>query len=265
MQFVAQVFLQPFDLVVGDVCRPVQLAGAVALQFGVFVFADVVDDFVELYVLRAVVVGRFFEDDARLWLPFAHFVGAVAGNVFGARPFFAVFFHDMPRHGVGDGVDEQAGEVGGGVVQFDDEGFVVRRADAERIQRLFAFDDFFCVFDRIEEEAVFAADRRIDAAPPGIDEVACGDGGAVRPGVVAQVEGVGFAVFRDVPFFGDAGDEVRARVFVDEADEHVAQDVHFRHALRQLRVHAGGFGVVAAAQDVFSLRAAGGGEQEGGE
>ena len=106
VQFVVQVFLQPFDLVVGDVCRPVQLAGAVALQFGVFVFADVVDDFVELHVLCAVVVGRFFEDDARLWLPFAHFVGAIAGDVFSARPFFAVFFHDMPRHGVGDGVDE---------------------------------------------------------------------------------------------------------------------------------------------------------------
>ena len=164
----------------------------------------------------------------------------------------------MLRYGVGDGVDEQAGEVGRGVVQLNDQRFFVRGADAEGIHRLFAFDDFFGVFDRIEEETVFAADRRIDAAPPGIDEIACGDGGAVRPGVVAQVEGIGFAVFRDVPFFGDAGDEVRARVFVDEADEHVAQDVHFRHALRQLRVHAGGFGV-------FSLRAAGGGEQEGGE
>ena len=149
------------------------------MQFGVFVFADVVDDFVELDVLRTVVVRRFFQDNARLWLPFAHFVGAVAGDVFGARPFFAVFFHDVLRHGVGDGVDEQAGEVGRGVVQFDDQRFFVRGADAEGIHRLFAFDDFFGVFNGIEEETVFAANRRIDAAPPGIDEVARGNGRAV--------------------------------------------------------------------------------------
>jgi len=154
VQFVAQVFLQPFDLVVGDVCRPVQFARAVALQFGVFVFADVVDDLVKLHILRAIVVGGFFEDDARLRFPFAHFEGAVADEVFGARPVFALFFDDVLRYGVGDGVDEQAGEVGRRFVQFDHQRFVISGADAEGIDRCIAFGDGFCVFHRVEEEAV---------------------------------------------------------------------------------------------------------------
>ena len=63
-QFVTEVFAQPFDLVVGHVRRPVEFAGAVALQFGVFVFADVVDDFVECDLGGAVVGRRFFQGDA---------------------------------------------------------------------------------------------------------------------------------------------------------------------------------------------------------
>ena len=43
---------------------------------------------------------------------------------------------------------------------------------------------------------------------PGIDEIGGGDGTAVRPfGVVAQVEGVCFAVYRHFPFLGDTGDD----------------------------------------------------------
>ena len=80
------------------------------------------------------------------------------------------------------------------------------------------------------------------------------------------MEGPGFAVGTHVPAGSGAGDGACTGVFIDEADEHVAQDVHFRHALGELRVHAGGFGIVAAAEDGFGLRAAAeGSEQEGGE
>ncbi len=128
-----------------------------------------------------------------------------------------------------------------------------------------AFGDFFGVFDGVEEEAVFATGRGINGALPAIDEVVRGERAAVAPFGVAQVEGVGFAVCGDFPFFSDAGDEVAARVFADEAFKEVAQDVRFRHALCGLRVECLRFATVAATQYAFGIRGLYGNAECGGK
>ena len=144
---------------------------------------------------------------------------------------------------------------------------VVGRFHAQLVHVFFvAFGDFLRVFDRVEEEAVFATGRGINGALPAIDEVVCGERATVAPfGVVAQVEGVGFAVCGDFPFFGDAGDEVAARVFADEAFKEVAQDVRFRHALCGLRVECLRLAAVAATQHAFGIRGLCGDAERGGK
>ena len=150
---------------------------------------------------------------------------------------------------------DEAEEVRRRSFEFDDEGVVVGRFHAQLVHVFFvAFGDFLGIFDRVEEKAVVAAGRGINRALPAVDEVVRGERGAVAPfGVVAQVEGVGFAVCGDFPFFGDAGDEVAARVFADEAFKEVAQDVRFRHTLCGLRVDGLRLAAVAAAQDAFGV------------
>ena len=150
---------------------------------------------------------------------------------------------------------QEAEEVRCRPFEFGDKGVVVGRFHAQLVHVFFvAFGDFLGVFDRVEEEAVVTAGLRVNGALPAIDEVVCGERGAVAPfGVVAQVEGVGFAVCGDFPCFGDAGNEVAARVFANEAFKEVAQDVRFRHALCGLRVNAVRLAAVAAAQDAFGV------------
>ena len=196
----------------------------------------------------------FGDDELGIRLPVVEFERAVADEVFRARPFFAVFFDGGFGRRVGGGVGQEAEEVRRRSFEFGDEGVVVGRFHAQLVHVFFvAFGDFLRVFDRVEEEAVFATGRGINGALPAIDEVVCGERAAVAPFGVAQVEGVGFAVCGDFPFFSDAGDEVAARVFADEAFKEVAQDVRFRHALCGLRVECLRFAAVAATQDAFGV------------
>ena len=208
----------------------------------------------------------FDGDELGVGLPAVEFERAVADEVFRARPFFAVFFDGGLGRGVGGGVGQEAEEVRRRPFEFGDEGVVVGGFHAQlcRVFQL-AFGDFFGVFDGVEEEAVFATGRGINGALPAIDEVVRGERAAVAPFGVAQVEGVGFAVCGDFPFFSDAGDEVAARVFADEAFKEVAQDVRFRHALCGLRVECLRFAAVAATQYAFGIRGLYGNAECGGK
>ena len=197
----------------------------------------------------------FGDGELGVRLPVVEFERAVADEVFRARPFFAVFFDGGFGRRVGGGVGDEAEEVWRRSFEFGDEGVVVARFYAQLADVFFvAFGDFLRVFDGVEEEAVVAAGRGVNGALPAIDEVVRGERAAIAPfGVVAQVEGIGFAVCGDFPFFGDAGDEVAARVFADEAFKEVTQDVRFRHAFCGLRVEAVRLAAVAAAQDAFGV------------
>ena len=116
----------------------------------------------------------------RVRLPGSHFVGTIADDVFRADPGFAVFFHDVLRHGCGAGVGEHVKEVGGAGFEFDLHGVFVQRFDAELAEVFdFAFGDSLGVFHRIEEEAVFATGGGVNVALPGIDNVGGGQRGAV--------------------------------------------------------------------------------------
>ena len=219
------------------------------------VFSRVVDDFVQFDRVFVPVLVGFDGDELGVGLPAVEFERAVADDVFRTRPFFAVFFDGGFGCGVSGGVGDEAEEVRRRSFEFGDEGVVVGRFHAQLVHVFFvAFGDFLGIFDRVEEEAVVAAGRGINRALPAVDEVVRGERAAVAPFGVAQVEGVSFAVCGDFPFFGDAGDEVAARVFADEAFKEVAQDVGFRHAFCGLRVNAVRLAAVAPAQHAFGIR-----------
>ena len=159
-------------------------------------------------------------------LPGGHFEGAVADDIFRACPVFAVFFDDVPGHGVGADVGEHVEEVGRRGFEFDEKGVVVCGFGAE-LAGVFdvAFGDGFSVLDGVEQEAVFAAGSGVNVALPGVHDIVRGKRGTVRPGGVAQVEGVGFTICRDVPFFSDTGDDGGVFAACGEPFEDVALDV----------------------------------------
>ena len=61
------------------------------------------------------------------------------------------------------------------------------------------------------------------------------------------MEGVGFAICRDVPFFGDTRDDVGGTVARGQTFEEVQHDVRFRYAFGDLRVDGFRLGAVAPA------------------
>ena len=107
-------------------------------------------------------------------------VGAVGDDVAGLRPCVAVLFDGFLRYRVGGVVGGEVEEVGRRVFQFNLDGALVYRLDAEGFNVFFAAArDGFGVFHRVEDEGVFATGRRIDGATPGIDEICRGNRAAV--------------------------------------------------------------------------------------
>ena len=128
-------------------------------------------------------------------------------------------------------VAEQRKEIRGRIDEMNDERVVVRGLEADlgkigdlAVVKLPGVDDRAVLPEILR---VLRAEIRREDAAVGLDEIARGDGVAVAPlGVVAQVEGVGPAVGRNVPAFRDAGDGVEiVRVLGDEALEQRVEDV----------------------------------------
>ena len=187
-------------------------------------------------------------------------------EVSGLRIDGFVGFDQRRIDGIEDGETGEVDKVGSGAFEGDDEGarvwgakldnFVVcgesllpkffrggfagcagegtfgefcERVDAPLVEIAAAFDEG-------KELGVIASGIRDEAATPGVAEVVGGDRLAVAPcGVGAEVEGVGEAIGRDFPAFGDAWhvgiflgeDVVFGKSFVDESRD--AEVLHPRH------------------------------------
>ena len=118
------------------------------------------------------------------------------------------------------------------------------------------------VLDRVEKRGVLGRLRRIENAPQGEHEVLRGHRRAVRPGVVAQREGLHRAVVADLPALGGARNHAAVRRLGGQAEEHVADDPVLPDALDVVRVEGIGLAGIRDAQLARGERAAARPERE---
>ena len=143
--------------------------------------------------------------------------GGVAG------PAFGIGFHHILTHREEGGVGQKLHHVGDAGLEGEGQRLVVgsRNGDialATGVVVLLGADD------GIEHRGVHGGGGRIEHAHPGIDEVTGGNGLAVAPLGVAQVERIGQAVLGHVPGFGERGHDVVIGVETDQTLEGVADN-----------------------------------------
>ena len=139
---------------------------------------------------------------------------------------------------------------GGRLIEGDDEGLVVRRRNAERVEhgvdvgirrRLDVnTQQLGAALDGLEDVGVARGIAGIDELLPRIDEVASGDRIAVGVlDVVTQVEGDRLPVRADVPARRQPGNDVELLVVEDEGRRGLAQDSDGRAVGRLGRILGG--------------------------
>ena len=166
-------FACDFQIFGGYTFNVINFASAIAGKCRCLGFNGIVNDFINGDLVFVPIGWRFFGSDFCLRFPFGEVVSAVTDDMFRLCPFVAVLFNGFLRHGIAGVVRQQVKEVRGGAIEFDLQGAVVYGLDAERFDILFrTAGNSFSIFYRIEDEGIFTACRRIDGAPPGIDEIA---------------------------------------------------------------------------------------------
>ena len=138
----------------------------------------------------------------------------------------------------------------------------IERAHAELVHALErALVERLGVLDRVQQRGVLGRLRRIEDPPQGEHEVVGGHRRAVRPGVVAQREGVDGAVVADLPALGGARNHAAVGRLGGQAQEHVADDPVLPDALDVVRVEGVRLARVRDAQLARGERAAAGRER----
>ncbi len=149
----------------------------------------VVVDLVEADALGVIEQRVLDHPDIVAQPPGDHLERAVAHEVTRLTPRIAPLFHHVPRHREHGGVLGDLGQVGGRMVQRQLKGVGVQRLCAQRFQRHVAAVHGRRVLDEIEQVGIFRRQLGIQDPPQGEDEVIRGQGLAIRPFGVAQVEG----------------------------------------------------------------------------
>ena len=124
----------------------------------------------------------------------------------------------------------------------------VPRLDAQRRRRLLAGVHIAGVLDRIEIVGVGRGRLGIEDPPPGEHEILGRHRNAVRPRVIAQVEGPGQAVFGGLPGLGGARYRFALGVLGGQPEDHVAGDLGLPDAVDQGGVEALRFRAIATVE-----------------
>ncbi len=154
----------------------------------------------------------------------------------GLGPVFAIGLDHPLGHGEGGGARHHLRKMrqGGGQAHF--QRVVVDGGDAQSIRRGFAGDDCARVFQRhqFHEPGIGRGGRRIGSPAPGINEIAGGDGAAIRPHRLgAQGKGIGQPVFRHGVAGRHARHDVAVGILVHQPFEQLPRNVKAFHVLNR--------------------------------
>ena len=173
MQLVGELFARRFQIFGSQAFYVINFTSTIAGKGGRGGFGRIVNDFVNADLVLVPIGRRFFGDDIGLCFPFGELIRTVADNIARLRPFVAVLFDDFLWYGIGGVMRGEIQEVGRWIIELHLHGVRIYGFDAKRFDIFFrAAGNGFGIFYRIEDEGIFTACRRIDGAPPGIDEIA---------------------------------------------------------------------------------------------
>jgi len=232
------------DGVVGDV---VDLPGQILVEGHVGVLDGQVGDAVQLDVGGVPVAGVLHHHDLVLGAPGLEHVGAVADEVGRLGPLAGP--EPVHREGGGDhegAVGEHGQGVGQGPHEGHHEGAPVRRLDLHPGGGPAALEVGVGAFDAVAQQVgVGRPGFRVQHPHPRVHHVLGHQRGAVRPGGLAQAEGVGAQVPADRPGGGQARDRQGGPGVVDgEALEQRVADAGFRDPGDQRRIQRQRLGAV---------------------
>ena len=180
--------------------------------------------------------------------PVDQLVGSVDDDVLRLDPGITELLDRMLRHREGRVVAEQARQVGRGIFQRQLQRLVIDSPHAKlfRLQR--ARVHLLGILDQPEHRGVLRGDRRILDAAEGKHEIIRRHRHAVRPVVIAQLEGPDRAGRIDLPAGRHAGNGLAGRIIGRQADQHVADHDVFPLRRRLVRVERVDLGRDAAPQ-----------------
>ena len=169
-------------------------------------------------------------------LPGLHLESAVADDFIRLRRPFLVLVHDVLVDRVVGLMREQFEEVRRRACQMNFKRLVIDSLDADLVRAAAVLIVVFRALNREQHVSVFRCEILAQRALPGIFEILCRDGIAIRPLVVTQMERVREAVLRDIPFLCCCWNRLAVLVERRQALEHLAEVRCLRNARRLARV-----------------------------
>jgi hypothetical protein len=125
-------------------------------------------------------------------------------------------------------------------------------ADAQRSGRKLSLHDRACIFESIENGAVFRRGFGVERAPPSVNEILCRDRRPIGPGMLTQGEPPGLAIGGHGGVLGGAEDRFAFRSLGIEAHHHVADDPLLPRGVGERGIEALDLGAIAAVKHVLT-------------